>query len=47
MTDLICVNETGIVELLCAYPERLEKESAMTKEEYREFMDGLIAGMTG
>lgn len=47
MTVQICVNESGIVELLCAYLEKLEKESAMTKEEYREFMDGLIAGMTG
>ena len=37
-----CVREPGTVALVCTYLEKLEKESAMEKEEYRAFMDGLI-----
>lgn len=43
MTELrACVSEPGIVRILYAYLEKLERECVMGKAEFRTFMDGLI-----
>lgn len=42
-----CVREPGTTALICTYLEKLEKECAMEKEEYRAFMDGLIRKVSG
>lgn len=42
-----CVREPGITALICLYLEKLEKECSMEKEEYRDFIDGLIRKISG